>query len=280
MSHAAVVLAHQLPEQLDRLLDHVAGPDDPVWVHVDASARMPLPDRPDVSLLPRLRCSWGSLNLVRAVLLGMEAALASGRPFTHLTVLSGQDYPIRPLAALREHLDAHPDTGWLYWYGLPGPRPGDELARVDRRFYRLYGTRKVSLPNRYVPFVPRRRPPLGLEIFKGSALFTLSRAQVEHVVAFTHAHPDFVTFFNRAYIADEYVFQTILVNSEHREQLVPHNLHAIFWGPDSHHPRTLTCDDLDRLRDSDCFFARKFDTRADPQVLDRIDAELLGAARR
>jgi hypothetical protein len=276
MPHAAVVLAHHLPGQLERLLTRITGPEDHVWLHIDAASPMPAPALPHVTALPRLRCRWGSVELVRAPLLGMEAALASGRPFTHLSVLSGQDYPIKPMAALHEHLERHPRTGWLQWHRLPGTQPGDELARVDRRFYPLWGTRQLSLPNRYLPFPPRRRPPLGLEIFKGSALFTLSRAQVEHVVAFTRAHPEFVAFFKRAYIADEYVFQTILVNSEHRDDLVAHNLHEISFAPSSHHPRTLGEADLPSLHASDRYFARKF---ADPAVLDRIDAELLEAGR-
>jgi Core-2/I-Branching enzyme len=280
MPHAAVVLAHHLPDQLERLLARIAGPDDPVWVHVDARSPMPLPGHPHAVYLPRLKCGWGDVNVVRAALSGMAAALASARPFTHLSVLTGQDYPIKPLTGLRALLDANPQRGWLDWHALPGPAPGDELARVDRRYYGPRGTRRLSLPNRYIPVVPRRRPPLGLPFYKGSALFTLSRSQVEHVVAFTRRHPEFVRYFKRAYVADEYVFQTILVNSEHRGDLVAHNLHDIVFDAGSHHARTLTEDDLDRLRASERYFTRKLDMRAAPALLDRIDAELLGTPAR
>jgi hypothetical protein len=212
-------------------------------------------------------------------MLGIEAAVADGRAFTHVSVLSGQDYPIKPRHALEAHLDAHPETGWLEWMPLPGPEPGNELARVDRWFWHFRGSRSFSLPNRYTPFLPRRRPPLGLPIYKGSALFTISRAQAEYVVEFARANERFVRFFKHAYIADEYAFQTILVNSGHRDDLVAENLHAIDWRDAQHHPATLTAADLPWLRDSDRYFARKFDVREDASVLDLIDAELLALDR-
>jgi hypothetical protein len=269
-----VILAHHLPAQLARLIDRVTGPDDHVWLHIDARSDLDPIDRPDVTMLPRLPCAWGSLGLVEAALLGLEAAVADGREFSHISLLSGQDYPIKPRAELAAHLEAYPTTGWLEWMPLPGPGPGDGLARVDRWFWHVSGTRAISLPNRFTPFLPRRRPPLGLPIHKGSALFTITRAQAAHAVAFARENPRFIRFFKHAYIADEYVFQTILVNSRHRDDLVAENLHAIAWGSE-HHPATLTARDLPWLRASDRFFARKF---ADPAVLDLIDAELLARA--
>jgi hypothetical protein len=274
VGHAIVILAHHLPGQLARLIDRVTGPDDHVWLHIDARSDLEDVDRPDVTMLPRLPCTWGSLGLVRAALSGLDAAVADPRPFTHVSLLSGQDYPIKPRTELAAHLEAHPRTGWLEWMPLPGPGPGDQLARVDRWYWRVSGTRKLSFPNRFTPFLPRRRPPLGLPIYKGSALFTISRDQAAHVVAFARENPRFIRFFGHAYIADEYVFQTILVNSRHRDDLVAENLHAIAWG-DEHHPATLTAADLPWLRECDRFFARKL---ADADVLDRIDAELLARA--
>ena len=270
MAHAIVILAHHLPAQLARLIDRVTGPEDHVWLHIDARSDLADVDRPDVTMLPRLPCTWGSLGLVQAALSGLEAAVADPRPFTHVSLLSGQDYPIKPHTELAAYLDAYPDTGWLEWMPLPGPGPGDQLARVDRWYWRVSGTRKISFPNRFTPFLPRRPPPLGMTVYKGSALFTITRAQAAHVVEFARANPRFIRFFEHAYIADEYVFQTILVNSRHRDDLVPANLHAIAW-TDDHHPATLTAADVPSLRESGAFFARKF---GDPAALDSIDAEL------
>jgi Core-2/I-Branching enzyme len=278
VAHAIVILAHHLPGQLARLIDRVAGPDDHVWLHVDARQDIePFRDL-GATLLPRRPCPWGSVGIVEAALSGLEAAVTDGRDFSHVSLLSGQDYPIRPRAELDAHLQAHPTTGWLEWMPLPGPGPGDSLARVDRWHWHVSKIRAVSIPNRYTPFLPRRRPPLGLPIYKGSALFTITLAQAAHAVAFARENPRFVRFFKHAYIADEYVFQTILVNSRHRDDLVAHNLHAIAWHG-GHHPATLTTADLPWLRASEGrFFARKFDVREDAAVLDLIDAELLARA--
>ncbi|MDP9133648.1 MAG: beta-1,6-N-acetylglucosaminyltransferase [Actinomycetota bacterium] len=279
--HAYIVLAHQLPEQLARLVDRIATPEDHVFLHLDKGVNATayytraagLDGRPDVTLLPRVACRWGGFSLVEATLSGVRAAIDSGRPFIHASLLSGQDYPIKPPARFREELRKRPDTLFMAYHTIPTGRPGDELGRVDRRFYHLRGTRYISFPNRFLP-IPSQRPfPLGFTPYKGSQWWTLPFSAVREVSAFTAAHPDYLRFFERVLVPDEYYFQSTLVNTGHEP--VDDNLRFIDWPLGAYHPRSLGVEDVPRLAASDAFFARKFDSAVDPEVLDRIDAELL-----
>jgi hypothetical protein len=279
--HAYIILAHKLPEQLARLVDRLVRPEDHVFLHldrrVDARAYYQraggLDQRAEITLLPRVACRWGGFSLVEATLNGLRAAVASGRAFTHASLLSGQDYPIKSPALFHAALRERPDTVFMEHHTIPTGIPGDEVARVDRRFYHLRGTRYVSFPNRYLPFPRRRSFPLGFTPYKGSQWWTMPFAVVREVVEFTDAHPDYLDFFRRVLVPDEFYFQSLLVNTGH--DVVDDNLRFTDWSLGSYHPADLGVEDLPRLADSSAFFARKFD---DPAVLDRIDAQLLSAA--
>ena len=75
-------------------------------------------------------------------------------------------------------------------------------------------------------------------------------------------------------VPDEIFFQTLVLNSPHRDSVVDANLRYIDWPG----PRVLRADDLDALLGSGMLFARKFDETVDAEILDlldhQIDAEL------
>lgn len=283
MSLTYIIQAHRLPEQLARLVDRILMPGDHAWVHIDA--RAPLEPftaardgrllAADVTLLERRPTPWARIGLVEVTLDGFARALESGHDFSHLSLLSGQDYPIKPPAAFAAHLAARPRDAFIEYLALPGPRPGDELARLDRRWYWI-GEHRFSLPNRWLP-LPRTRPlPHGLVPYKGSAFFTLPRDLVAAVLELHAARPQLLRYLRRSFNPDEYFFQTTLVNSAHRDRIVGDNLRLIDFSGGEIHPATLTCADLPRIAGSPKFLARKFDAGVDAAVLDRIDRELLG----
>jgi len=71
-------------------------------------------------------------------------------------------------------------------------------------------------------------------------------------------------------IPDECFFRTLLMNSDLAMTIEPQTLTYINWRPPR--PGIMTLGDLPNLQKSDCLFARKFDAKADPQVLDQLDA--------
>ncbi|MDP2291903.1 MAG: beta-1,6-N-acetylglucosaminyltransferase, partial [Actinomycetota bacterium] len=104
-----IVLAHQLPEQLIRLVDRLEGPDVRILVHLDRNMsdhevriiRQGLVARPNVEFLPRHRCAWGAYSLVEATLEGLRRCRSL--TFDYAVLISGQDYPIKS----REQIDRY-----------------------------------------------------------------------------------------------------------------------------------------------------------------------------
>jgi hypothetical protein len=273
-----IVLAHDRPVQLGRLLDRLDAPGDRIFLHIDAAAPLDgfssvLAGRENLEMLARRRSRWGTYGVMRATLDGMRGCRGAG--VDYVSVISGQDYPIKPLAQLRDHLGRGTGTLFMTFWELPNPRwlePDGGLARVEIRHYRI-GGREIRVPGRLTPFVPRRRMPLGLTPYAGANWWTLPGAAAEYVLDFLDRHPQVERFYRRSALPAEGLVQTVLLNSHWRDAAVYGNLRHIVWPEGASHPVTLDATHLDELARSREFLARKFD---DVEVLDLIDQRLLG----
>jgi len=286
MRLAHIVLAHTLPEQLVRLVGRLHDPNDLVLIHVDrrqslrpfTTALGGLLERPEVRLLPRVRCRWGGFGLVQAALNGIEAALAADARPDYVCLLSGQDYPIKTRSRMVDVLTRA--DGHVFLRHFPLPRKGyvDDggMARLERWYLRP--SRRWSLPNRFVPFFPKRRVPGGLRPYGGTQFWLMPGEVAASVISYVAANPGLARFFRHSLVADESFFQMIVLNGPHRARVVNDDLRFVDHEEGEAHPRILTCGDLPALRSAPtALFARKFDVGRDRQVLDLIDNELLGS---
>ena len=277
-----IVLAHNRPAQTARLIARVNSPADSVFLHVDRAVPLAPFIRAlgggagQVSMLARHRSRWGTYGIVSATLGGMRAAVDAGCDY--VLVVSGQDYPIKPVGALREHLSEASGAAFMLYFGLPNPdwTVRDEgLWRLNRRHYR-FGRWGVHVPNRWTPFVPLREMPKGQRPFAGSNWWSLPSDCARYVLDFLAENPDYVRFYRRAALPAESLFHTILLNSPLRERVVFNDLRYIVWRPGASHPETLDESHLPTLERTPAFLARKFDAARHPRVLDLIDERMLG----
>jgi hypothetical protein len=274
---AYIVSAYKNLDQLVRLVERLSSAGSVVYIHVDKKSDAgeyrrlgrTLAGRPGVQLLERHVCHWGGFGHVQATLKGIDALLASGSEFGHLVLLTGQDYPIKPLAEIERFFAERRGVSFMGYSELPSawwsPRGG--LDRVEYRHWRWRGPH-VRLPWK------RRFPAAAARLYGGGAYWNLSRACVEYVSRFVETRADVVDFFRHVDIPDELFFQTVVMNSELADSVVNDNLRYIDWtrGP---RPAVLEARDLPALRASPKLFARKFDAFHDADILDLIDAELL-----
>ena len=284
MPCAYVVLAHKNPRQIRRLATRLS--PAPVFLHVDSGVKAePLQgfetavaDLPAVSFVARRRSAWASWGIVAAALEGMRAASAQGG-WTHLALLSGQDYPLVPAAEIDRFVDEHPDTSFMARWEMPtrlwGPDGG--MRRLRYRHKPLLG-RRAFLP------VPRRLPE-DVEFFGGSLYWVLTRRAVQDTLAFVDARPEVVRFYRRTWIPDEMFIPTAVMNSPSRAGVVSESLTYIRWAsPESPHPDVLGPADIPELLEAARgpsevggyarrkLLARKFEAERDAEVLDLIDA--------
>jgi hypothetical protein len=300
--HAYLIVSHVNPGQVVRLVRALrrGSPHATILLHHDAAATKLSDDAfaGDAGILvdrEPLRVEWAEFSLVDAVLRGVRRLFASGRAFSHLTLLSGQDFPLIAPAAF-ERRAAAGDGALAYeprtpevrryvlgWHRLPRrleARGGEAL--FTRLAWRLNGRQplahfvhgrigcRVGLRSARSPFARG-----GLRAYKGSTWWTLSRRALEYVLDVVARDRALVDWYRRrTFMPDESIFQTILYNAG-RFALRNAEERYVRW-PDPHasSPATLRACDVPAALASGEPFARKFDERVEATALDRLEAVL------
>jgi len=212
MRIAYVILAHQLPEQLVRLVCALDAPGARFLIHINRrsddavqrAARLGLAERANVVFLRRHKLYWGGFGHVQATLEGLDELYRSETDFDYVVLLTGQDYPIKPVAEIETTLARSDGRSFMAVDRLPG----GWVDGMDRIRYRHW--RKIGRPRGWHLRLPiARRFPLGLEPWGGSSYWWLSRAAADHVRAFRAEHPSYTRFFRHVDVPDEIFFHTI-----------------------------------------------------------------------
>jgi len=286
MRLAFVILAHKRPDQLIRLVDRLTGPQIDFFIHVDrrtddstfALMKEPFSDRRDVSFVSRHVCRWGRFGYVRGTLGAIGEIVRRGEDYDYVVLLSGQDYPIKPMHHIVGHLGSHRGTSFMEHFPLPrkewSGRGG--MERFQYRGGRLLG-RVWRFPDRRLTrWLPLRTDlPGNLPPHAGSTWWLLESPCIDYVHRFVEENPDIVDGFARARNPAESFFQMILLTSPMATRIRNDDLHYVDWSEDADHPEILRMHHLPALRDSPNLFARKFDVSVDPEILDAVDAQLL-----
>ncbi len=297
---AYLVTSYVLPDQVLRLVAtlRAGSADAPIAVHhddrrcrIDASA---LDALGVLRIEPASPVAWGEASQLRMVLRCLQWLLRSAE-FDWVVLLSGQDYPIRPVAEIEHSLSEARVDAFIETLPVQGPslrsREVDEFAR--RYHYRWHRLPAAPSPvtraaSRARPLVQLRRMPSGtwvgvpalsspfgpdLVCHRGGDWFTLARRAVEAVDRFAHARADVVRHYGRTLIPTESFVHTVLAN-DRSLRLSGDTRRFTRWESEAPRPRVLTAKDLPDLLASGFDFARKFDPAVDCAVLDALDCHL------
>ena len=297
---AYLVTSYTLPAQVLRLVRtlRAGSPSAHIVLHHDdrrcSLDRRALDAAGARALEPSWPVEWGDFSQVAAILRGFRWLLEH-TDFEWMVLLSGQDYPVRPLAAIERDLADSACDGFIETRVIAPPtlrrRNVEEFA--SRYFYRY-----VALPDwrvlapmssiapkarplllsRQLPSGSRigwrcARPPFSatLRCHQGSDWFTLSRRCVAAVDSFARHHPEVVRHYRRTVIPTESFVHTVLANDP-ALRLSGDSRRYTSWEPrPAARPRVLRRADLQSMLASGADFARKFDETVDAGVLDDID---------
>ncbi len=219
----------------------------------------------NVRFLESQPIAWGSRSILRVELRAIEALLEWADDWTHHINLSGQCLPTKPVDEIQRILSAEPEKSFVEMIDLETERP--DLAYRFATYYVEVGgrPRKTWIP---------RPAPRGFKLSFGAFWCILSRAACLHVARSDEARR-ILRYLHYTMFPDELAFQTILLNSPEKLNIVPRPRRLMLWNSSSPSPLVLTQEHWSRIDDPDVLFARKFDPEIDRDVIDRI-AERIG----
>ncbi len=297
-----MIVAHNNPAFLARLVDRLQAPWSEIVVCIDLKAHLSIfqealagrrvlfvdPDR-------RVDVQWGGIGLTTAAIRMMQDATKRS-PAGRLCMLSGVDYPIKPIEAIGAAL-----------------RSDIEFVRVDRALdpsrsglhddfvryayfndVRLLNPRSSPLPlaqraiTRALRLWPRGRRS-GLPPFHGCGWWCITRDAADWVLDYLDRRPEFFAWLRHVNCPDEIFMQTLLKASPFATRIAQdrtasmivaeknlHGCHYIDWSqPNSSSPKSMDLSDLPALAASSGLFTRKVDPLRSAALLDAIDAQLL-----
>ena len=281
------ILVHKNPEQTIRLIERLESTQSKFVVHVDQRS----PDavnsvisdwaakRTDVTLAERHRCYWGDFGIVAETLECVRTALKFDDGFDYGILLSGQDYPIKPLRSILDYLTLNTGKQFIESFLLDETEnrwthQGKEYQATARYSWYVARFRSLRLP---IPL--RRSMPAGLKPCGGFQWWCLTREALEYISEYLEKNPKVLQFFKHVSIPDETVFQTVLYSSHFQKDIISDDMHYADWDrPNPQYPRVFGEGDFEQLRASPKLFARKFDITRGTDIFDLIDRELLSSA--
>lgn len=270
--YAYLIMAHgnfSILEHLLRLLDY---PWNDIYIHIDKKVRnfdfkhfQGICHKASVFFtLKRIDVKWGSDSQVRAELLLYKTALSKKYKYYHL--LSGVDLPLKCNQEITDFFDRE-DHEFIYYFDQVTKWDYQRLSRYH--FPKTWDPRIVAKLNLFQDRCHIDRIKKNSMIFRrGYNWCSLTHAAVKYIL-------EKEKFINRickySVCADECYKQYILWNSDFKEKIVKNDLREVDWErrvKDSPHIYTLA--DWDMLKNSDNFFARKFDERVDIEVVNKL----------
>ncbi len=276
MKLAYLILVHNQPEQLKRLVERLSAPGVHFYVHVDRKADIKnfvkvLELKQVFYVRKRERVHWGAYSIVQATINGFEEIIRAGIKYEYITLLSGQDYPLKSNWEIQEFFKLNPGKAFMEFYSVEDVWK-EAIPRLRKYYLTNYPfSGSIKIENLINKFLPARKPPEGIIFVGRSQWFSITLEHVKYIVQFIKEHKKIKNFLQFTWGSDEFVLQTILFNSSFKQQMINNNLRLIDWSEGLASPKTFTIADADDLLKSDKLFARKFNQNIDSSILDLLD---------
>lgn len=282
--HAYLIMAHTDFYILEKLLILLDDERNDLYIHIDRKIKdfdfdyyTSLIHKSKIVFIDRIKVEWGGYSIVQCELNLMKEALKKEYHYFHL--LSGADMPLKSQDDIHNFFDkkekeqfcfidyhacetanfSYKIRYYFFFRDMIGKTANKSkwYQLLDRLEWKLIRAQKKLKVNR------RRKDPI--KYYKGSQWVCLTKEAVQELVNKEKMIRRKFRFTN---CADEIFIQTILMNSEFAHDLINSDLRLINWSRGK--PYTYQSDDYRELMNSDCLWARKFDTKVDKQIIDKI----------
>lgn len=273
MKHAILITAYKNLSSIQNIIDFFDADKFNFYIHIDKKSKLDgeilMKSYKNVFVSSKYVVNWGGTNHLKAILeLCIEALKDSQNQIFHL--ITAEDYPIKPekcfmkLETDKIYLE-YMEIPSILWSGNGG------MDRIDYfNFFDTFNAKKklglliIKGILKIQKFLKLKRPKNILKnqkLYGGSTYWTISREGIEYVLNFTQNNPSFFNRFLYTFCAEEFYFQTLLLNSPLSEKIVNDNLRYIIWDYSQVvNPQFIKVENVEKIVKSDKFFTRKINS--------------------
>jgi hypothetical protein len=280
MRVAHLILTYTNPGQTERMIRKLYHANFDFYIHVDKKydikPHLYLQALPNVYFIQkRVDVTWAGFSTIIATFECIKEIVASGISYDFINFLSGQDYPIKSAAYINNFFEENKGKEFLSFRDMKNDWT-EGLLRMEKYFLSAYSFKgKYRIEQLINLITPKRKLPYNLHPYGKSMFWMLSPETAMYVVTRVEKDRKLRNFFWLCWASDEFVFQTILLNSPLKDKVINNNYRYIDWSAGGPNPRILDENDAAPLAATNDLFARKFDVINNPAILDYIDNYLL-----
>lgn len=280
MRIAHLIITYTNPQQTERMIRSMLDPKFDFYIHVDAklplSSHAYLEKIPNVYLIKnRIKVQWAAYSTIQAEFNSIREILESGRSYDFVSLMSGQDYPIKSIAEIKQFYAERKGKLLLKYRRFEGEWE-EGMLRVSRYFLTDFKFRGQHFLERVINrILPPKKLPDGMKFYGSSMFWSLSPDVLEYVLQQFSQNKHLVRFFKFCWAPDEFLFQTMIMNSPFAGRVINENAFFYKHIPHTPNPKVLGIEDWNDIRCTDRILARKFDLIKSPEIFNRIEAELL-----
>ena len=283
---AFLITAYKDQDQLVKLIKSL-NEHAYVYVHVDRRStaisidELNAMELQNTYIFNRYRIGWGTYTHLLAIQDMIKMALA--KPDVHyIHTLSAQDMRIVSWKELEERFA---DNEHIY---MTCTNADDIPKKTRERFVKRIVTSRGTT-RRYVKRVVNRMnkeyrrfqdkfhiswndiKPFK-EIYKGMIWVSMPRTAAEYAMKYARRSCTFMRTLSHVTLPEEFFFQTVFWNSEFRKDIVNSNLRYTDWVKrHGSRPAILDETDIDKIKESDCIFAREIDVKISKELIPMIE---------
>jgi hypothetical protein len=274
MKQVFLIHAHKDLALLNGLVGQLRDEDFIIYVNLDRKCAIdPAQLHPAAQLVrQRINIDWGGFSQVAATLNSLQEIVTAVPAFDKVVFLSGQDFPLLPNDRLKQELARLAGKELIDAVAIG---PAWPVRFRYQYFYREGGSAAARLAcglvNRAMRLLGLHRAMVkGYQPYGGSQWWSLSRDCIVELLQLAR-DPAVLRFFRSVSCPDEMFFQTLVMNSRFRQQVLGQNFRHIQWpGNGARNPDLLDEEDFGRICASDAHFCRKIDSIVSAALLPRL----------
>lgn len=290
--HAYLILAHEDTMVLRRLLALIDHERNDVFIHIDKNSKdfqiqnvLKCVKKSKISISRKYRVHWGTNSIALATLELLKNA--SKGQYNYYHVLSGADLPIKSKEEIWEFFEKHNGKEFIHFgtaqyqkdidcrynqyhfFSKQLGRKRDKKFWVDMETYSLAIQRRLHID---------RTKKVNYAFYGGANWVSITNDLTQYIIKNIGKYSSSFRFTQNS---DELFFQTIVMDSPYKDNLYHPQfdndyqacVRYIDWKRGT--PYVFRSSDFCELMQSDGIFARKFDEKADSEIIEKIYEHLI-----
>ena len=269
-----LIAAHKNHNQIMRLINHLKTDFD-LYVHIDKKSNLDIKSFDNVNIYKKYKVYHGGVSQVITTLFLIKEAAKNN--YDRYIFISAQDVPLKTNKEIVDFFDTNKNKEYISYENIENSE-----AIYKEMSFRLnsynFGKLYRKLLNRKIRELISKFPPIKRttpeNIYYGSQWWNLTNNAVKYILDYTEKNPNFLKRFNYTWGSDEFYFQSILINSNFKDNCVNDCLRYIIW--DGGAPFNLQMKDYENIKNNinNNLFARKFDENIDNDIIDKLYKDL------